>query len=181
MRATNAVGPGTYSAFGATVLVSASTNRMLDGDFTPDGGMFVTVGGVYAQFGEIKIWGTGMARHLGDFHGHKRWLEAVAVTKDGRLITGGGINQPIQRGGGTRAIPLGVTEATSQEMEPGELRAWDLAGLYPQLELKGHSNAVTCGHGPTARFNRWPVQRTMSASLDSSQIHSRNSVHEPAW
>src|SRR5262249_47536873 len=52
---------------------SAAANRMLDGEFSPDGGLFVTVGGVYAQFGEIKIWGTGMARYLGDLHGHKRW------------------------------------------------------------------------------------------------------------
>jgi WD40 repeat protein len=124
---------------------SANANRMLDGEFSPDGGTFVTVGGVYAQSGEVKVWGTGMARYLGDLHGHKRWLEAVTFTKDGRLITGGGIDQPVQRGGGTRAIPVGVTAPPSQEMEPGELRAWSLAGLYPQHELKGHSAGATCG------------------------------------
>src|SRR5262249_929658 len=123
---------------------SASANRMLDGEFSPDGGMFVTVGGIYAQIGEIKVWAPGMARYLRDRHGHKRWPEAVTFTKDGRLISAGGINQAIQRGGGIQ--PLAASSAPpSQQMEPGELRIWDLGGLYPQHELKGHSNAVTCG------------------------------------
>jgi WD40 repeat protein len=132
---------------------SANTNRMLDGEFSPDGSIFVTVGGVYAQSGEIKLWGTGAAKPLGELHGHKRWLEAVTFTKDGRLISAGGVNQPVQRGGGTRAIPLGVTEPPSQQMEPGEMRAWNLAGLAANLELKGHSNSVTCAaFSPNSRL-----------------------------
>src|SRR5262249_35380327 len=52
--------------------------------------------------------------------------------------------EAIQRGGGFQ--PLAASSAPpSQQMEPGELRIWDLGGLYPQHELKGHSGAVTCG------------------------------------
>jgi WD40 repeat protein len=126
---------------------SSNGRRMLDCAYSPDGALIVTVGGIFAELGEICIWNSRDGGRLGELHGHKRWLEAVAFTKNGRLITGGGINQAVQMRVPQSPVPVATakSEARPPAMEPGEMRIWDVAGFQANFQMKGHTNPVTCG------------------------------------
>jgi WD40 repeat protein len=91
---------------------------------------------------EIKLWNVDTGNQIAELPGHKAWLEAVQFTPDGKsLITAGGV--------------VG---------QPGEIRLWDTAGLWPKSVLTGHTNGLTC-----ARFSP-DSTRLATGSTDTTVI-----------
>jgi hypothetical protein len=71
--------------------------HILSLEFSPDGKMLASGGGLFGQFGEVKLFEVASGRERGEFKDHKEWVECVKFSPDGEIL--------VSAGGFTRGAP----------------------------------------------------------------------------
>ena len=95
------------------------SDMILDIAFGPNDTV-AAVGGEYSSVGSVRFYNVTAGNRAAELHGHKLWCEAVTFTKDGRLISGGGVKD-----------------------RDGELKIWNAQGVRAMHILEGHPDTIS--------------------------------------
>ncbi len=85
------------------------TGAVLNAAFLGDRRTLVTAGGKIDALGEVKLWDFPSGKPVGEFRGLRSWVEALAVSPDGKSLATGGAGQG----------------------KVGDLRFWNAGGFVP--------------------------------------------------
>lgn len=126
--------------------------------FAPDGRLLATVGGVFDQPGEVKLWDVANGQLRARLQGHVRDVHTVAFAPDGQILATGSDDQTIKlwdvANGQERTTLQGHTGEVrsvvfttkgqllvSAGMD-GKIKIWDLQEVKERSTIVTHQNSV---------------------------------------
>ena len=101
------------ATFTEKATIKRHTSKILSLAVSPDSKLLAGGGGMFKEFGEVKIFDLATGAERASFPDHKEWVECVTFSADGNWLASGG----------------GFTPRA-----PGEIRLWDVKRLVAKGE-----------------------------------------------